>query len=79
MAEEGFIVADVITTIEHGEVIETYPQARPFPAQLSFARVAGPAVHVAWATNPVSNKVMVITAYVPDPNRWEPDFRTRRK
>ncbi len=40
MAEEGLVVADVIATVEHGEVIETYPQDTPFPSQLSLARVS---------------------------------------
>ena len=78
MAEEGLIVDDVLVTIDQGEVIETYPNDRPFPSKLSFAVSARRPVHVVWATDPDTAKIVVITAYVPDASRWEPDFRKRR-
>ena len=78
MAEEGLIVDDVLVTIDQGEVIETYPNDRPFPSKLSFAMNANRPIHVVWATDPDAAKIVVITAYVPDANRWEPGFRQRR-
>ena len=64
MAEEGVIVDDVLVAIDQGEVIETYPNDRPFPSQLSFAMSANRPVHVVWATDPDAAKIVVITAYV---------------
>ncbi|MGH2361453.1 MAG: DUF4258 domain-containing protein, partial [bacterium] len=64
MAANGLVVPDVIATVEHGEVIEEYPQAHPLPACLSFYTVNGRPVHVCWAKSSMSGKVIVITAYV---------------
>ena len=79
MAERGISVQGVVTAVEHGDVIERYPDDTPYPSQLSVAVITGRPLHVCWATDPTTHKVVVITAYEPDPNRWEPDYRTRRR
>ena len=81
MAAGGLVVPDIIATVEHGEVIEEYPQALPLPACLSFYTIGGRPVHACWARSLITGKVIVITAYRPDEDlkqRWEPDFKTRR-
>ena len=40
MAERGIVVQDVITTVASGEVIESYPNDKPYPSQVSFAILA---------------------------------------
>jgi hypothetical protein len=79
MAEEGIVVSQVIQTVEAGEVIESYPTDVPYPSQLSLAMVKGTPVHTVWAVNPNTRKVIIITTYVPKPERWEADFRTRKR
>ncbi len=79
MAEDGLVVRQVLETVETGEVIASYPTDRPYPSSLSFAMLNGTPVHVVWALNPETGKVIIITAYVPDPERWQADFRTRKK
>ena len=69
----GVTARDVEHVILTGEIIETYP------GDLILGYIAdGVPLHVAcsyWAEEDV---VYVHTVYIPD-DRWEPDFRTRRR
>ncbi len=65
--------------VHHGEVIEDYPYAFPFPAKLLLGWWNGRAIHVVAAEDRSKQFVIVITAYEPALNKWEPDRKTRRK
>jgi hypothetical protein len=62
----------------NGEVIEVYPTDRPYPSCLILHLEPEP-VHVVAAADPAARICHVITAYRPDLEHFEPDFRTRRK
>lgn len=79
MAERGIRRSDALEVLVSGEVIEHYPEDRPFPAALFFGRIATRPVHVVAAFDSESNQVFVITVYEPDLEHFEPDFKTRRK
>ena len=79
MAADGITVEDLLEVLNAGEVIRAYPEDRPFPSRLMFAFVAGRAMHVVAATDPETDRTFAITAYLPDPDLWETDFKTRRK
>jgi hypothetical protein len=71
---------DCVEHIVHkGEVIEDYPHAFPFPAKLLLGRCNDHSVHVVAAEDSSKQLVIVITAYEPTLNKWEPDMKTRRK
>jgi Domain of unknown function (DUF4258) len=78
MAERGILVQDVIAVLVSGDIIELNLTDRPYPTTLTFAMVGPTPLHVLWAEHPTTGKTLVITTYVPD-DRWNPDFRTRRK
>jgi len=65
--------------VQHGEVIEDYPHAFPFSAKLLLGRCSGRFIHVVAAENSSKQQVIVITAYEPTLDKWEPDMKTRRK
>jgi hypothetical protein len=65
--------------VQHGEVIEDYPHAFPFPAKLLLGWCDGRSIHVVAAEDSGEQLVIVITAYEPTLNKWEPDRKTRRK
>ena len=65
--------------VQHGEVIEDYPYAFPFPAKLLLGWCNGRSIHVVAAEDSGKHLVIVITAYEPALNKWEPDRKTRRK
>lgn len=76
--ERGISRDEVIEAIMAGEVIETYATDRPFPSCLIFHAGAQP-LHVVASADSSARICHVITAYRPDQEYFEPDFRTRRK
>lgn len=65
--------------IRHGEVIEDYPHAFPFPAKLLLGWCDSRCIHVVVATHSSKQLVIVITAYEPTLDKWKPNMKTRRK
>ncbi len=71
---------EVYFSVVHGEIIEEYPGDRPYPSCLVYGDTfGGEPVHSVWAYNEESGFAVIITVYRPDPTRWEPDWKTRRK
>ncbi|MBP6217891.1 MAG: DUF4258 domain-containing protein [Oligoflexales bacterium] len=60
-----------------GEIIEIYPDDLPFPSELRLAKIRNRYLHLVTATQDIH--VHVITAYEPDPDRWDASFKKRRK
>ena len=66
-------------SVLHGELIEDYPDAKPYPACLIYgATPDGEPVHSVWAYNEISRWAVLITVYRPDPRRWV-NWRQRRR
>ena len=61
-----------------GEVIETYPDDKPYPSALIFGRThSNRPLHVVCAYDSEGDRAMIVTVYQPDPQRWE-DYRRRK-
>ena len=76
--ERGISRDEVVSAIVNGEVIDIYPMDRPYPSCLILHVEAEP-VHVVAAADTDARICHVITAYRPDLEHFEPDFRSRRK
>lgn len=61
-----------------GEVIEDYPDDSPYQSALFFGYVGGP-LHVVAAFDADNGFCYVITAYTPDLEHFEDDYKTRRQ
>lgn len=70
--------SDVQAVVAYGEVIEENPDDTPFPSYLLFDFVKGRPFHVVFSYDESTDTGYVVTAYIPDPNLWQNDFRTRR-
>ncbi len=79
MLEQRISRAAVKHIICRGEVIENYPDDTPFPSGLFFGIWQNKPVHVVIAYDSANQKVFLITAYWPDEEHFEADFKTRRK
>ncbi|MCL4498694.1 MAG: DUF4258 domain-containing protein [Chloroflexi bacterium] len=64
--------------LETGEVIENYPDDKPFPSSLQMGWYESRAIHVVVARDDVEQKAIIITAYEPDVAQWQPDFKRRK-
>jgi hypothetical protein len=78
MFERDITVGDVRNVITAGSVIEDYPDDEPYPSRLVLGWVGGRPIHVVMAENRADDELIVVTAYVPDPEQWDEKF-TRRK
>jgi len=78
MMQRGIRPRDIRFVLEHGEVIEDYPNDTPHPSQLLLGWVRGRPLHVVSAEHLTLPVIYIITVYEPDPNHWEPDFTHRR-
>jgi len=62
-----------------GECIEDYPDDYPFPSALFLGWHQDKPLHVVAALDETVPEIYVITAYEPDLEHFEADFKTRRK
>ena len=76
--QRGISIDDVTHALETGEIIERYPEDYPHPSYLIFGvTVKNAWLHVLCCIS--IDTLYPITAYYPDPNRWETDGRTRKE
>ncbi len=69
---------EVFFSVLQGEIIEDYPDDKPYPSCLIYGNTFTNApVHSVWAYNPGNQWVVLITVYRPDPKRWI-KWRVRR-
>ena len=78
MFERRISVDDVYAVIARGEVIEDYPDDRPYPSRLVLGWIGARPLHTVVADNLSENELIVITVYEPDSEVWEADFKRRK-
>ncbi len=67
----------IINVIIHGEIIKQYEDDKPFPSSLLLGMsVNDRYLHVVVASDTIN--LHIITAYYPNVDEWEPDFKTRK-
>ena len=59
-------------------MIEDYSSEMPEPSRLVFGFQGKRSFHVVTSENSVTNETTIITVYVPDPNKWNKDSKSRR-
>jgi hypothetical protein len=70
---------EIYFSVIHGEVIEDYPNDKPYPSCLILGRnFSGIPIHSVWAYNPENLWAVLITVYRPAPERWI-DYKVRVK
>lgn len=81
MISDDILTRDVIGGVAAGVVVEDYPDYPKGACVLTLQKDRdGQPIHVVWGIpkNEIGPAVLV-TAYRPDPERWEDDFRRRRR
>lgn len=69
----------VIGVLNHGEIINIYDNDRPFPSVLLLGLSESRPLHVVVSFDETQGIFFVITAYEPDLNIFEADFKTKKK
>ncbi|HSE84152.1 MAG TPA: DUF4258 domain-containing protein [Thermodesulfobacteriota bacterium] len=71
-------VGEIKQVVRNGEVIEDYPEDVRGHSYLILGQgQGGRTIHVVCA--PREDYLAIITAYIPDPDQWEVNFRKRKK
>lgn len=78
MLSKMITTSDVERCILEGEIIEQYPDDYPYPSCLILGVDTGEAfIHVVVGSD--FTRLWIVTAYRPDPDEWESDWKTRKK
>ena len=78
--EGRFITREaIVSSVDTYEIIEEYPEDKYLPSCLIFAKYLKKAIHIQIALDLQNDTITIITAYKPNSDKWENDFKTRRK
>jgi hypothetical protein len=80
LEEDAIVASEVIAGIATATAIEDYPDRFRGPSVLALQHDKdGRAIHVVWATPAGKRRpAVLVTAYRPDPELWDTDFRKRK-
>jgi hypothetical protein len=78
MFERNISAKKVSQALQSGEIIEDYSSEMPEPSRLILGFQGKRPIHVVTSVNPETNETTIITVYVPDPDKWNKDFKSRR-
>jgi len=79
MFERQISKDSVIKSIQTGEIIAEYWDDKPYPSFLILGWLNRQPLHVIVAFDESTKLCIIVTVYIPDPNLWENNFKTRRK
>ena len=69
---------EIKKVIRNGEIIEEYPDDYPFPSCLILGMTMdGRTIHIVVGMG--EDRLWLVTAYEPDPEQWDNEFRTRKE
>lgn len=78
LLKHGISMEEVGQCIESGEIIEQYPDDFPYPSCLILGQnIGNDYIHTVVGSE--GTALWIITAYHPSPDKWESDFKTRKR
>ncbi len=78
IVEREISTSKVRKALEVADVIEDYSTEMPEPSRLILGFQGKRPFHVVTSEDPESNRIIVVTVYIPAPNKWKKDSRSRR-
>ena len=78
MFERNISAKRVCQALQFGETIEDYSAEMPEPSRLILSFQGKRPLHVVTSENPWTNEVTVVTVYIPNPEKWDKDFKSRK-
>ena len=81
LVDDGLLIEPIIRAISTAIVVEDYPGYHKGPAVLVLQfDEAGEPIHLVWGVpKGQSEPAVLVTAYRPDPQRWDASFTRRRQ
>ncbi|MFM7438336.1 MAG: DUF4258 domain-containing protein, partial [Snowella sp.] len=69
--EDDLTFDEIYFSILFGEIIEQYPNNKPYPQYLVYGQTfSGDSVHSVWEYNKETKWAVIVTVYRPDPTKW---------
>lgn len=69
--DDGLTYEEIYFSVIHGEIIEDYPNDKPYPSCLVLGKnFSGEPIHSVWAYNQENLWAVLITVYRPSPEQW---------
>jgi len=78
MFERNVSAKKVSQALQSGETIEDYSAEMPEPSRLILGFQGRRPFHIVTSENAETNETTIITVYIPDPDKWNKDFRSRK-
>ena len=78
MFERDISIAIVKQVVKNGEVIQSYPDDKPYPSFLMLCEINKRPIHIVLAKEDIDKKCIIVTAYEPSIELWSNGFRTRK-
>ena len=78
MFERKISVRNISQALQTGVTIEDYSTEMPEPSRLILGFQGKRAFHMVTCENPETSQTIIITVYIPDPDKWNRDFRSRK-
>ena len=75
----GIYTDEIEVVLFTGEIIAEYLTDKPFPSYLLLGFVHKRPIHVVIARDPNTLICIVVTAYEPDAEKWQADFKKKKK
>jgi hypothetical protein len=69
----------VFSAVGSLEIIEAYPTDKYLPSYLLYARHGTQVFHIQVAVDIQGESIRIVTMYVPTKDKWEENFKTRRR
>ena len=69
---------DIEVSVANGEIIEEYPDDKPYPSFLILNFINGEPIHVVFSFDKDNGTIYIVTAYFPDISIWDETFKIRR-
>jgi hypothetical protein len=78
MFERKIAASKVRKALEIEDLIEDYSAEMPEPSRLILGFQGKRPFHVVTSEKPEIKTITIVTVYIPDPNKWKKDFRSRK-
>ena len=78
MFERSISAKKISQALQSGETIEDYSTEMPEPSRLILGFQGKRPFHMVTSEDPETNRITIITVYIPDSNKWNKDFKSRR-
>ena len=81
LADDGITAKEVVIGVRNALVVEEYPNYPKGPCALLLQKdLKGLPIHTVWGVPKRQTRpAVLVTAYRPDPDRWDATFTRRRK